>query len=149
MTTAKNGITELMSDVRAFHRACDIPIADGPKLPGVHRLILRADLIYEESGETIRALGVLRQIIRSGSTLDDEEARAYYEEVADGLVDTIYVCIGAALELGIPLDRVWTEVQAANMRKGDGPVREDGKKLKPPGWVGPDVHGAIFGKAAE
>lgn len=39
---------------------------------------------------------------------------------------------------GIDLHLFWSEVQRANMDKVGGPVRADGKRLKPPGWRGPD-----------
>jgi len=39
---------------------------------------------------------------------------------------------------GIPLEEFWVEVQRANMDKVGGPIRADGKRLKPPGWRGPD-----------
>ena len=66
-----------------------------------------------------------------------------FAEVADGIVDTIYVLCQLGRVLGVPLDAVWDEVQAANMRKvgADGKVlrREDGKILKPEGWKPPAV----------
>lgn len=62
------------------------------------------------------------------------------------LADLIYVAVGAALELGIPLGAVWAEVHTANMRKVGGGRRGDGKVLKPEGWTPPDVIGAVFGK---
>lgn len=70
------------------------------------------------------------------------------EEIADGLADLIYVAVGAALEFGIPLDRVWAEVQRSNMAKVDaetGRVRKraDGKVLKPDGWTPPDIKSAL------
>lgn len=47
--------------------------------------------------------------------------------------------IGVILEAWkIPLRPFWNEVQAANMRKLGGGVREDGKRMKPVGWKGPD-----------
>ena len=59
----------------------------------------------------------------------------------------IYVEIGTALQLGIPLDRVWTEVHRSNMAKvADGVVlNEMGKVQKPEGWEPPDVEKAVFG----
>lgn len=45
-----------------------------------------------------------------------------------------------AVGWGIPLDIFWKEVQRANMDKVGGPIRADGKRLKPLGWRGPD-HG--------
>lgn len=59
----------------------------------------------------------------------------------------IYVLVGAALAFGIPLDRVWSEVQRANMAKLGGARRADGKILKPEGWQPPRIHEAIFGEA--
>lgn len=72
------------------------------------------------------------------------------EKIADGLADVIYVAVGAALEFGIPLDRVWAEVHRSNMAKVDpatGKVikRADGKVLKPEGWTPPDVAGVLKG----
>lgn len=67
--------------------------------------------------------------------------------VADALADIIVVCVGMALELGIPLDRVWAEVQRSNLAKraADGSVRRrpDGKVLKPDGWTPPDIERAL------
>jgi predicted HAD superfamily Cof-like phosphohydrolase len=53
-----------------------------------------------------------------------------------------------ALEFGIPLEKVWTEVHKSNMAKADplkGGViyREDGKVLKPEGWQKPDIAGVL------
>ncbi len=39
----------------------------------------------------------------------------------------------------------WREVHSSNMRKADGPV-VNGKKMKPPGWVGPDLKSIIEGE---
>jgi len=68
--------------------------------------------------------------------------------LSDGLADLIYVCVGCALEYGIPLDRVGDEVQRSNMAKVDpltGAVRRrlDGKILKPEGWTPPDIAGVM------
>ncbi len=57
-----------------------------------------------------------------------------------GLVATI---MNTALAWGIPLRPFWAEVQRANMEKVGGPIRADGKRLKPPGWRAPD-HLPIF-----
>jgi predicted HAD superfamily Cof-like phosphohydrolase len=71
-------------------------------------------------------------------------------EVADALADMVYIIVGTALEFGIPLDRVWDEVQRSNMAKVD-PVsgrvekRADGKVKKPQGWEGPRISEALSG----
>jgi predicted HAD superfamily Cof-like phosphohydrolase len=83
-------------------------------------------LIHEEWEET-------RNAIRLGNI----------EKIADGLVDLLYVVIGAGVEYGIDLDAVWKEVHAANMRKDGGGVRDDGKIMKPVGWIGPNIRRAL------
>ena len=65
-------------------------------------------------------------------------------EMADALADIIYIAVGTANIMNIPLDKVWDEVQRSNMDKVDpttGKVkkREDGKVLKPDGWKGPQI----------
>jgi predicted HAD superfamily Cof-like phosphohydrolase len=111
----------LIRDVfdRAFH------------LQACRRNVERHNLLQEEWGEFIEA-----------------NERNDVVGVADALADMIYVAVGTALEYGIPLDKVWAEVQRTNMAKVDpatGKVsrREDGKILKPEGWTPPDVKGAL------
>jgi predicted HAD superfamily Cof-like phosphohydrolase len=106
-------------DVREFHEALDIPVAMTPKL---RRPELRAALIEEEARETCEA-------IRNGDLIG----------AIDGLCDILCVVYGAALEFGIDLDPFWQEVHRTNMAKVGGPVREDGKRLKPEGWTPPDL----------
>lgn len=63
-----------------------------------------------------------------------------FVEVADGIVDTVYVLMQLARTLGIPFNECWDEVHQSNMAKVvDGKVirREDGKILKPEGWKPP------------
>lgn len=125
---------KLLSDVASFHRACDLPVIETPTLPSPDRALLRIRLIKEECDETLSAL-----------------YRDDLVELADGLADLIYVCVGTALEYGIPLDLVWNAVQRANMTKVDpatGKVlkREDGKVLKPLGWTPPDIKSIIEGE---
>ena len=60
-------------------------------------------------------------------------------EIADGLVDLIYVSVGMALKLGIPLEEVWDEVHKINMAKDRKYVRPDGKVVKPPEWKPPAI----------
>lgn len=55
------------------------------------------------------------------------------------------------VKLGYPMDLGWIEVHASNMAKVDkatGKVirRDDGKILKPEGWVGPDLAAILAGE---
>lgn len=116
-----------ISDVLAFHRRfTPCLIGQYPGLSGGETDALRLRLISEEADELREA--VERQDIVA---------------TADALADLIYVAIGAAITWGIPLDDVWREVHASNMRKEGGPTRADGKILKPEGWTPPDVAGVL------
>lgn len=120
-------MANLVDQVREFHEATDTPCLERPTIPGSRRKDLRIRLIQEEVTETIDALEA-----------DD------LVEIADGLADIIYVCIGAALEYGIPLDKVWFQVQQSNMAKvdpltGKANKRDDGKIIKPEGWQPPNI----------
>lgn len=114
---------QLQNDVAAFHRALGIPVESSPAL---RRVELRCALLAEECKETIEA--------------------AEHGDLAgaiDGLCDLIYVAYGAALEWGVDLAPFWDEVQRSNMAKVGGPVRADGKRLKPEGWEPPDIAGVL------
>jgi hypothetical protein len=113
-------------DVQEFHdgvvRGKRRPCAD----PGFRDTALRLSLVEEETRE-------LREAVETGN----------FPEAVDALVDILYVTLGAAVAWGVDLDLVWRAVHAANMAKGNGPMREDGKRLKPHGWKAPDVAGVI------
>jgi predicted HAD superfamily Cof-like phosphohydrolase len=113
-------------DVVAFHRKFGLPVRERPSWPDEATLHMRTSLISEELAELTKAL-------------NDRDIN----EMADALADLIYVCIGAAVTMGIDLREVWKEVQRSNMAKDGGPRRADGKILKPPGWVPPDIATAL------
>jgi predicted HAD superfamily Cof-like phosphohydrolase len=112
--------------VREFHVTYDLPIVDTPGHPPDDRIKLRRDLISEEYWEYDRAV-------------DKEDL----VNIAQELADLFYVVVGAALEYGIPLEDVVAEVHRANMSKldADGNVllRSDGKILKGPNYLPPDI----------
>ncbi len=113
-------------DVYEFHEKFGCYIGKTPSVPDVGTAALRENLLREEFRETIAAL-------QKGDLV----------EIADGLADLIYVAAGLAVSYGIPLDEVWEEVHRSNMAKEGGATREDGKILKPAGWVAPDVAGVL------
>lgn len=116
---------EVQRDVQDFHRVLDIPIATSP---AIRRPELRAALIREEAAETVAA-------IEQGDLV----------EAIDGLCDLLCVVYGAAAEFGVDLEPFWQEVHRTNMAKVGGPVREDGKRLKPAGWTPPNIAGILEG----
>lgn len=110
-------------DMKNFHRVVMgdyIPIF--PEIPDKETIKLRQKLIDEEVNETLEAMYNNDMI-----------------EIADGIVDSIVVLIGTAVMYGIDLQPIWDEVYLNNMSKKDGPLREDGKKMKPLGWKPPDI----------
>jgi predicted HAD superfamily Cof-like phosphohydrolase len=134
--------------VRGFHNALGATIGRSPALRDRE---LRAKLIMEEAVETVAAMGfgcyaVITDKIPATQVIQ-EFSKAYDEpnfvDAIDGLVDTIYVVLGAAVAWGIDLDPFFAEVHRANMAKLGGGMREDGKFLKPDNWTGPDITGIL------
>lgn len=128
-----------LNKVKAFHTLYEVPDAtsrySAPDETAAHmtteRLKLRLDLIAEEFQEELIPATDNRDIV----------------EMSDALGDIIYVAIGMALELGINLNSVFSEIHASNMTKlaEDGTVvrREDGKVLKGPNYVKPNIRAAL------
>jgi len=124
-------INDAVDDIKNFHRIMGQPVKSTPQFPIAKRASLRLDLIAEEYKETVQAL-----------------TTGQLEDIGKELCDLIVVCIGTALEYGIPLANIWEAVHASNMAKIDphlGVVkyRHDGKVLKPEGWKAPDVKAIV------
>ena len=76
--------------------------------------------------------------------LKDAIAACDNVEVVDALTDILVVTIGALHSAGADAEGAWKEVMKTNFAKIDketGKVRkrEDGKVLKPTGWVPPEL----------
>ena len=113
----------IYEDVREFHTAMRQPVGESPcLLADQNRADMRLALVEEECDE-----------------LGDAQSQSDLPEVADALIDLIYVSVGYLVELGIDPAPLWDEVHATNMAKAGGPVRDDGKILKPPGWSPPRI----------
>lgn len=70
--------------------------------------------------------------------------RADLAQIARELADVIYVTYGSAWAFGIDLDAAVAEVHRAAMDKMHAGLRRaDGKILKPPGFVPPDMTVAV------
>lgn len=73
---------------------------------------------------------------------------------ADALVDIYYYSLNAACKKGINLSAIFDIVHQANMAKrcpvsGEFLRRDDGKIIKPAGWMPPDVEGEVERQARE
>lgn len=115
-------MNKFIEDVKAFHQKYGLTINEKPTIVGDKDLALRSRLLDEECDETLDAI-----------SNDDLEG------IADGLVDLIYVAIGAALTYGIPLEECWDEVQRSNMSK-TGSKDWGGKITKGPDFVPPQIN---------
>ena len=112
--------------VKAFNEKAKQDVGTTPRLPTLEAVKLFLDwqkgIIPEELIELVEAI-----------------QRNDLPEAADALVDFIYVILGLANHMGIALDPLFYAVHDANMEKFSGPIRDDGKQLKPEGWVPPDI----------
>lgn len=67
------------------------------------------------------------------------------EEYFDGLIDLVYVALGAAYLSGLPFDEGFRRVHEANMKKVRALSPQDSKRgstydiVKPPGWTAPEL----------
>lgn len=116
-------MTNPFRDQEKFMRACDQQVNGSDALQ--YGMYLK--LIDEEHKELQEAL----------------EANDRQEQL-DALIDILVVTIGAIHSGGFNAEGAWKEVMATNFAKIDketGKVRkrEDGKVLKPVGWVAPNL----------
>jgi predicted HAD superfamily Cof-like phosphohydrolase len=114
-------------DQEKFMRACDQTVGEFNE----KQYKLYVDLIREE----------VKELEDSTTAVDD----------LDALIDILVVTIGAIHSMGADGDGAWKEVMSTNFNKIDkktGKVRkrEDGKVLKPQGWVPPNLEPFVKAK---
>jgi predicted HAD superfamily Cof-like phosphohydrolase len=110
-------------DQEKFMRACDQTVENF----NADQFNMYIGLIEEESKELAEAIAAHDEV-----------------ETLDALIDILVVTIGAIHSAGFDADGAWKEVMKTNFAKIDkdtGKVRkrEDGKVLKPLGWVAPNL----------
>lgn len=101
------------AQVHEFHQAMELTAPETYTMEG-YPGELRVKLLEEETAEFAHAW-------KKGDRL----------EMIKELCDILYVAYGAAVSMGLDLEPFFDEVHASNMTKLGGPVREDGKRLKP------------------
>lgn len=124
-----------------YQKVRDFMQAFGQELPNKHGfpnqdvVLLRYNLIHEELEE-------LNQAMQENDIV----------EVADALVDILYVTYGALAAFGLPANALFDEVHRSNMSKlgedGNPIYREDGKVIKGPNYSEPDIKSVVenYGK---
>lgn len=132
-----------------FHRVMRVPIHCTPIIPTEDRIRLRLKLITEEFLELLDAVydyGPGDFDNAGGRILvgvEDENIRVRLDKMVDALADLDYVIEGTRLEFGVHGKPIAKLVHEANMRKAGGPIREDGKILKPDDWKPPDIYSEL------
>jgi predicted HAD superfamily Cof-like phosphohydrolase len=116
-------MTNPFRDQEKFMRACDQSVGEFDE----KQYSMYIKLIDEEHQELLEA------------TLADDQV-----EQLDALIDILVVTIGAIHSAGFDAEGAWKEVMKTNFAKIDketGKVRkrEDGKVLKPVGWMPPEL----------
>lgn len=137
--------------VRQFHEVYGLPINMGEASVDTERIDMRMGLILEETAELVGAVYGEKsaQILQKAhiEAVNADDGNRDVVASADALADLIYVIYGMALECGINLEAVLAQVQASNLSKlgSDGkPIyRADGKVLKGPKYVDPDIRLAL------
>ncbi len=115
--------------VQKFHETFGLGVSDKPTAKLSEELItLRYNLMVEENNEYLEAA-------KNGDLV----------KVADALGDMLYIIFGTIVEHGLQdkIEAVFDEIQRSNMSKmgeDSKPVyREDGKILKGPDYLPPDL----------
>lgn len=115
-------MTNPFRDQEKFMRACDQSVTGDEAQYNMYR-----NLITEEYKE-------LQEAVESNDR----------KEQLDALIDILVVTIGAIHSAGFDAEGAWKEVMKTNFAKIDSETgkvrkREDGKVLKPLGWVAPEL----------
>jgi predicted HAD superfamily Cof-like phosphohydrolase len=116
-------MTNPFRDQEKFMRACDQTVEEYNE----NQFNLYVNLIEEEVSELAGAIRVNDKV-----------------ETLDALSDILVVTIGAVHSMGADGEGAWKEVMKTNFAKIDSETgkvrkREDGKVLKPTGWVPPEL----------
>lgn len=113
-------------------------------VPSMETAILYKSLCDEEDKELHLAFEALREQNSKGLPM----SMPLRAEVLDGICDGIWVRIGLALSICLPMTDGWDEVTRSNLAKllPDGTVmrNEAGKVMKPEGWKPPDLIGVMM-----
>lgn len=117
-----------IKQLKEFHSSFGLPIRETPTDVNSQEFNLRHKLIVEEVQE-----------------IKDAYIQGDQVEVADGIIDSLYVLLGTAVQLGYSdkLEAMFDEVHRSNMSKldehGNPILREDGKVMKSNLFSKPDL----------
>ena len=109
-----------------------------------HELLeLRFHLHDEENQEVAEELANLAREVELNELHVGGDLDPIYADLTKKIADNIYVLVGTAVVLGLPLKEAFAEVHRSNMSKlgenGKPIYREDGKVLKGPNYTKADI----------
>jgi predicted HAD superfamily Cof-like phosphohydrolase len=116
-------VTNPFRDQEKFMRACDQTVGEFNQ----SQFNMYLGLIEEEAKELAVAINNHDKV-----------------ETLDALIDILVVTVGTIHSMGVDAEGAWKEVMQTNFAKIDKDTdkvrkREDGKVLKPLGWVAPEL----------
>lgn len=126
---------------RDFMARFDMSLPATPQFDAA-ALAMWQTMLQEEWQEFMVALQDYQRIQQADPA---EQTQLRAELAAEG-VDVLNVLLGLLLSQGLPVEKMFDAIHAANLAKCvDGKVlrREDGKILKPAGWQAADKEGVI------
>jgi len=131
-------LTGVEQDIKDFHSKFSVKTLNKPGFVDDDLMKFRVGFIQEEFDE-------LKKAVKEKDMV----------EVADALVDIVYVAVGMADVMGIPFTEIWDEVQRSNLAKVSGKEalenniktlkkpRHAEDVLKPIGWVPPQINAIL------
>lgn len=101
--------------------------------------VLRGRKLAVNEEVNVELMPLLDKLIEAGGAISLEQRR----DMLDHIVDSVYVLLGLAANLGLPFDLGFAIVHDANMKKlfmeGAPIFNENGKVMKPEGWQPPEM----------
>lgn len=132
-------------DVKQFMLAADQPVRDEPTVVLDQEKWERFCLLVEEFSEHKQALSDLKKATEYNSKHGVKDAMV---DLADSLVDMVYIIIGTAHAYGFDFDALWNEIHGNNMSKIDPEtglvLKVNGKVQKPDDYVPVDLKPLIY-----
>lgn len=133
------------TDVADFMRSCDQEVRDNPTVISDQLKWERFSMLNEEFSEHKKALAAVKKAVEYNSKTGTKDAMT---ELADSLVDIVYIAIGTAHAYGFDFDELWRLVHENNLTKIDPEtglvLKANGKVLKPEGFVEVDLRSSIY-----
>jgi len=139
--------------LKEFNKLFGFPIRNKPSLPGFpdkksfephlqtihHSLVYCSSAIPSTDERSLRIKLLLEEVAEYISA----ELANDITKIADALSDIHYIAAGTEVIYGIPGEQIFDHVHENNMSKvgidGKPIFRDDGKVLKPPGYVQPNI----------